>query len=330
MTRKPSKPTERYETDSKFQASQEIRTQFGDHLMQAADTDNFQCRENCVDLDQLSIVTLEFVGDISILHYTTRGHFLFHIPLCGHFLCQSSDGEKRIEPPQAFMLAPGITPHFLMSAGTKVLILKVSSEALEQHAQHLLQYKPKHSLAFPLTNFSSRGIKHLLDTAHLILNQFEEMPNDSLKKLWQQQAEQLLLSGLLLKLESNYQALLRRSGSQGLPPMLREAHNYMLANIDQPISLDDLSEATGLSERSLSYQFKKHTDSTVMNYLLALRLDELRDALRAAEPNSSVTDIASRFGINHPGRLAQYYRLRFAELPSTTLKQAGQIRKGPS
>jgi AraC-like DNA-binding protein len=319
MTKFNSQTSNSYQTLSSFEASRQLLSQFGDHKMLHTNPDTFLFRESSTDLSQLSLLTLEFVGDVSIGHYTTQNLLLLHIPLSGYFLFQTNQGQKRIEPGQAFMLSPDNKPHFRMPEGVEVIILKMDIEVLQQHAQRLLKYQPEQAISFPLAGFSLPAIKQMKETITLINNHHRELTDNHLQILWSQQAEQLLLTSLLTQFDNNYQTLLLPQSPTPLPQTLQLAHNFMLKHINQPIKLVELSRAAGLSERSLTYQFKKHTGTTPMNYLLNLRLDALRDALHNANGASNVTDIALRFGFNHAGRLAQYYRHRFGELPSKTL-----------
>lgn len=307
-----------YQTLSSFQARQELLAQFGDHQMVHANPENFLFRETSTQLNALTILKLEFVGDVAIRHYTTRDLFLLHIPLSGYFLHQTSQGQTRIDPHRAFMLSPDNKPHFRMPEGCECLILKLKVEALEQYAQQLLQYRPQQTLSFPLAGFSTQAVEHLEKTCELIVQQYAQLTDDELKSLWVQQSEKLLLTALLTQFDNNYRTLLQRHTSALLPQALRQARNHMLEHISEPICLRDLGRAAEISERSLSYLFKKHTNSTPMNYLLDLRLDKLRDALESASPGDNITDIALHFGFNHAGRMASHYRQRFGELPSHT------------
>ncbi len=76
----------------------------------------------------------------------------------------------------------------------------------------------------------------------------------------------------------------------------------------------------GVSERSLQYAFLAYVDCSPQAYLRLCRLNRVRAALRAADPQTTrVTDLATRFGFFHLGRFSQDYRRVFGEMPSVTL-----------
>lgn len=64
---------------------------------------------------------------------------------------------------------------------------------------------------------------------------------------------------------------------------------------------------------------------TPLAYLRSRRLERVRETRRAAAAGgaeASVTQIAQRHGSAHLGRFSAYYRERFGESPSETLRSA--------
>lgn len=111
------------------------------------------------------------------------------------------------------------------------------------------------------------------------------------------------------------------------PPALSVRHSialrareFMRAHVEEPITVEDLCAALGISRRTLQYSFEDVFQVNPAAYLRAFRLNGVRRALRRADPaRDSVQDIAARWGFWHLSRFAQYYREMFGELPSDTL-----------
>lgn len=80
-----------------------------------------------------------------------------------------------------------------------------------------------------------------------------------------------------------------------------------------------LCHVGGVAERTLQYAFRERFDLTPAAFLKARRLGAVRAALRRAEPEQSVADIAARFGFWHTGQFAADYRRAFGEAPSSAL-----------
>ena len=80
-----------------------------------------------------------------------------------------------------------------------------------------------------------------------------------------------------------------------------------------------LRGALGVSARTLARAFREIHATTPLRYLHGLRLAEARTALESADPATTVTEIATRFGFRELGRFAAEYRATFGEPPSQTL-----------
>ena len=94
---------------------------------------------------------------------------------------------------------------------------------------------------------------------------------------------------------------------------------------DEPMSIAALSEAVGVSERTLRNAFTDVYCQSPKRYLVTQRLLAVRHALRAAAtPGSTVTGIATDHGFFELGRFALKYKAAFGESPSHTLRKTAQ------
>ena len=95
---------------------------------------------------------------------------------------------------------------------------------------------------------------------------------------------------------------------------------------DEPISIAALSEAVGVSERTLRNAFTDVYRQSPKRYLVTRRLQAVRHALRAAAtPGATVTGIATEHGFFELGRFALKYKAAFGESPSHTLRGTGRF-----
>ena len=86
----------------------------------------------------------------------------------------------------------------------------------------------------------------------------------------------------------------------------------------------DLCDAAGVSERTLQVAFRDVLGMTPVAFLIRRRLHWARHALRAASSSATVTEVALEWGFWHFGEFAKLYRECFGEVPSATLKRAGE------
>ena len=89
------------------------------------------------------------------------------------------------------------------------------------------------------------------------------------------------------------------------------------------VTVPDLASAAGVSERTLRAAFHEYFGIGPVQFLRLRTLNQVRDALRNSDPAlTTVTEVATRFGVWELGRLARDYRRLFGELPSATLRSA--------
>jgi AraC-like DNA-binding protein len=105
------------------------------------------------------------------------------------------------------------------------------------------------------------------------------------------------------------------------PMLLRRAMEYMDANAANDVGLADIAEAIHVTPRAVQYMFRRHLETTPLQYLRRLRLHYAhQDLLAADRMNDTVTDIAARWGFAHTGRFAVLYRQSYGQSPHTTLR----------
>lgn len=105
------------------------------------------------------------------------------------------------------------------------------------------------------------------------------------------------------------------------PVLLRRAIEYVDSNAGNDIALADIADAVHVTPRAVQYMFRRHLDTTPLNYLRQVRLHHARQELIAADRrHETVTAIAARWGFMHTGRFAVMYRQTFGESPHETLR----------
>ncbi|MDH5352973.1 MAG: GlxA family transcriptional regulator [Gammaproteobacteria bacterium] len=89
-------------------------------------------------------------------------------------------------------------------------------------------------------------------------------------------------------------------------PKLTEAVTLMEANLEEPISLDELSGYVGISRRQLERLFQKHLSCVPTRYYLNLRLNRAR--LLLLQTSKSIVDIALACGFISAPHFSKCYR----------------------
>jgi len=96
-------------------------------------------------------------------------------------------------------------------------------------------------------------------------------------------------------------------------PKLEEAVSLMEANLEEPMSLDELSRHVGLSRRQLERLVQKHLTCVPTRYYLELRLARARQLL--LQTRMSIVDVAFACGFVSAPHFSKCYRDHFGVPP---------------
>jgi AraC-like DNA-binding protein len=132
------------------------------------------------------------------------------------------------------------------------------------------------------------------------------------------QYSDVILSSLLLTVPNSFTSILGKAGEAATTRYVKRALDYIHANLDKPIDIDDIADNALCSPRRLQLAFRAEFGMTPMNYLKMERLALAERRLRAGECGD-VTTLALSLGFTNPGRFAGEFRQKFGVLPSDIL-----------
>jgi AraC-like DNA-binding protein len=111
-------------------------------------------------------------------------------------------------------------------------------------------------------------------------------------------------------------------GRQHHQTVIRRFFEVLEAPALQPFRIQTISDAIGVSSRSLRVACEEQLGVSPLQYILHCRMRLVRHALRQADPDiTRVTDIATEHGFWELGRFSVKYRHIFGETPSATLRE---------
>lgn len=106
-------------------------------------------------------------------------------------------------------------------------------------------------------------------------------------------------------------------------PKLAEAVSLMEANIEEPITLDELSHHVGLSRRQLERLFQRYLSCVPTRYYLELRLERARQLL--LQTSMPIVDIALACGFISAPHFSKCYRDNFSLPPRDERRRAAGL-----
>lgn len=104
--------------------------------------------------------------------------------------------------------------------------------------------------------------------------------------------------------------------------LIEKAMKYVSQNISNPdLSVEELSEALGMSRVSLYKKIKQITGKSPVEFIRIIRLKRAAQLLRESQLN--VSEIAYNTGFNNPKMFSRYFKDEFGILPSVYQNQEG-------
>ncbi|MBO1113847.1 helix-turn-helix domain-containing protein [Bordetella petrii] len=104
--------------------------------------------------------------------------------------------------------------------------------------------------------------------------------------------------------------------------LITACERLVLSGTEADVALSDIARRSGYSLRALQLIFRRGVGMTPGRWFMTARLNgALRDLL-TCDAESSVSDVAMKWGFRHMSRFAQYYYGAFGESPSDTLKRS--------
>ena len=128
---------------------------------------------------------------------------------------------------------------------------------------------------------------------------------DAFLKLPYQDDEQLQHIAKLFSVLVDYitsQSLVSLQGNL----LIEKITTCMTERLDQTITLNQISNTFHKSPSTISHAFKKATDKSFKTTLIELRLEKA-DKIFRAEPDATVTEVASRLGYDDPFYFSRIY-----------------------
>ncbi len=167
--------------------------------------------------------------------------------------------------------------------------------------------------------FSSYSNCHALLHSLVLWIIQEYSKQNHLKEEWLE-LENALLKLVIDSIERRKQA--RPEDSAIKHDWFLELEQWIDKNLENSISVEDLSLVAGVSVRTIQKAFKEYRNCTPMEAVSRLRLIKARKMLTNPDEGLSVLDVAMELGYLHPSRFAAQYRKKFGENPSETLNRS--------
>ncbi len=267
--------------------------------------------------------------DIVTTHYLDS-ELLLYVPCRGTMHFAQGGRWTAVEPGQiALIAADGRERNKRLSETCEALLFMIDRDTIGQTLKTAYGIEPDRAVRFaPLLVGDLADAPALWNFIRMVLWDINAPSSCFAEKATAGAAERTLMLMLAQNFMDDIDAYRRRSDASILPSYLRAAERYVRRSLSEPIAVEDLAEAAGVSVRTLYYGFQGFLGTTPMKFLKRMRLHAARDDLAAAaRTGRTVTQIALDCGYQSLSSFSRDYRAQFGESASETMR--GRAPAGP-
>ena len=286
---------------------------------------HFDVRLNVMKIGHITAGYLRF-GDAMRIRTTEATNFHLDIPTAGSSAMRSgSQPPIHATPSTAAVFMPGRPADLDCDRDCAQVCLMFPSEELHTELENVIGAPANRPLEFdPAMDLTTPAGATFIETLQVIDrasgpgNQLLEHPLAAMR------LEQVLMLTLLLTQPSNYSAAMGRPAKSAGRSPVAKAIELIRTRPEHPWTVATLAAEVAVSVRSLQAGFARSVGRSPMRYLRHVRLERVHQELAGAEPGqTTITQVAGRWGFTHLGRFAQEYRKTFGDLPSAFLSRPG-------
>lgn len=262
-------------------------------------------------------------GEASIHVPDMENIYLCEVNLEGEMAVGQATASTPFRPGQIYMINAHAPHSKVWRTDGRQLMIRIHQTDMEAALERLLGMPAPEPVMF------DRMPQAISGTANTLCNMIELMGSDLeldgsfFAATDGVTAKQTILDLMLKAIPNNYSERLSDQTPRLRPRHVRHAAAHIHSHWQEPVRLEELVRASGVSMRSLHTGFRRYYGVSPMTYLRNVRLDQARLRLkRQGSGDASVTGVALECGFTHLGKFAGAYRERFGELPSETLRNA--------
>jgi len=273
-----------------------------------------------VSLHRATLLELHYGGATRIDAGDIADHYLFRTTLSGHCVLESGGERVELASGGLSVSSPQCTSTIITDPQCRNLLLRVDRGALEMRLAEMLQESVRHPIHFSLGVADTHaGSAIFRSTLRYLCELAQPLPMTPNQGIFGAEFMQWLLTLLLTQLPHSYSSALAKASPRPLPVHVRRARDYIEAHLAEPLRLNEIATAVGVSTRTLQNGFNQFLDTSPGDYIRERRLDAVHSALQEDTANS-VTEILLAYGVHSFGHFAKAYTRRFGCLPSVTAK----------
>jgi AraC-like DNA-binding protein len=283
-----------------------------------AKDDDFKARLNLAQLQDISLGFSAFGSQATITFRESR-EVRQQFALSGAALVFIDGRTLVTDAAQSVTIASGRPVRMDYGKTFEQIILRIKPEALVRILGALFGMQVKSTIDFaPVSDCNHPPVQSLRQLIMFLCEQLNT-PTGKMPALVLRELEQTIMLSFLHANRHTFSHLLDLEAKDGAPFHVRHAEEFIEANWDRAITIEQLSDLTNVGARTLVKLFLKHRGYTPRVFAKQVRLNHAKAMLTDCVWETSVTAVAFACGFGNLGHFAKDYLSAFGELPSDTL-----------
>ncbi|MEO0411055.1 MAG: AraC family transcriptional regulator [Pseudomonadota bacterium] len=317
----------------KFQSSDvaEVRSQitryFKPHQIRFLDgSQRLSAALRRLNVGQMVVNVLEYGGNVMIDPGALDDFYLIHINVRGECELTHPGGHMTINSGRAAICGPNRPYRFWWQPDSQVVAIQIPKNRLAGQVARLTGQTVTDLVDFDLgIDLQGGQGRALMNLVRYILSDAENPNGLTSCRATSLPLEQALLSTLLRFQPGSHQDAITYSLDSIAPGYVRRAEQYMHQHLNRSVKMAELAHVAQVTQRTLTNGFQKFRGTSPGRYFQGLRLSGVHEALKAAAPGNTVSDIAFDLGFSNLSSLSSAYRRRYGETPSDTLRKSVRL-----
>ena len=273
---------------------------------------------NCARIERISFGSIGYAGSMTVDAGEIADYYLVILGLRGYGDVSVGSQRMIVGQSQGIVISPRTPFAGTFSDDCEQYFLRVSGDAVRAHSGY------EHLRIEAAMDMSRRELAPLLMQLRALAASPETVELAQQNRRVAAELERLIVTLLLAGQPHHSQS--RANECASVPKSVRRAEAFIAEHALEPLHVSDIAAAAGVPVRTLLHNFKSFRDTTPMQRVREVRMDQSRELLMQAGENDRVADIALSCGFVNLGRYAKVYREKFGEAPSETLRKASPQR----
>jgi PAS domain S-box-containing protein len=300
------------------QLKQAALTAFGVGQLQISPAP-FEVRASAVELQELGLVYLATTADLAC-SYPEDDCFRLQFSLRGNATTTVAGMAVEVNDLQACIVSPAHPSELAFRSGHRRLVLRITQSAFKRKLTAMMGGMPNGDIFFePLLDMTQERSQHLLHTAIFLAETLNWSSSENVPSLALRELEQAVVVAALEAGQHSYSRVLQGAASTAAPHHLRKVEEYIEANWNRLVSIEELAAVAGVGTRTLFRSFSQFRGRSPMQFARLVRLRRARELLSTPTSETTVIGTALACGYSNASHFARHYFEAFGERPSRTL-----------